>query len=117
MNIEEAVHAHAEWKMKFRGAIAKKAQMDAASIGRDNCCTIGQWLHGEGKARLGAKPEYLRALNTHKAFHQQAGRVATMINAGDYAQAEASMNAGTPYANASNEVAVALIALKKAANL
>ena len=31
MNLDEAVQKHAEWKMKFRGAIAKKDQMDAAT--------------------------------------------------------------------------------------
>jgi methyl-accepting chemotaxis protein len=117
MNLEEAVQKHAEWKLKFRSAISKKEQVDAAMIAKDNCCQVGQWLYGEGKTRWGSKPEFQKALEKHKAFHVQAGKVACLINAGKYAEAEASLGHGTPYASASSEVAVALMALKKAAAL
>lgn len=117
MNLEEAVQRHAEWKVKFRSAISKKEQMDAATIGKDNCCPVGQWLHGEGKTRWGSKPEFQKALDKHKAFHVQAGQVAGLINAGKYSEAEVSLGSGTSYARASSEVGVALIALKKAAGL
>jgi methyl-accepting chemotaxis protein len=117
MNLEDAVQRHAEWKMKFRNAITKKEQMDAATIGKDNCCQVGQWLHTEGKARFGSKPEFQRAFDKHKAFHVQAGKVAGLINAGKYTEAEAALGNGTPYASASSEVGVAFIAFKKAAAL
>lgn len=117
MNLDEAVQKHAEWKMKFRGAIAKKDQMDAATISKDNCCVVGQWLHGEGRNRWGSKPEFQRALDKHRAFHAEAGKVAALINAGNYAQAEAALGGGTSYASASGEVGVALMAFKRAAGL
>lgn len=117
MNLEEAVQKHAEWKLKFRSAISKKEQMDAATIGKDNCCPVGQWLYGEGKTRWSSKPEFQTALDKHKAFHVQAGQVAGLINAGKYAEAEAALGSGTAYASASSEVGVAFIALKKAAAL
>lgn len=117
MNLDEAVQKHAEWKMKFRGAISKKEQMDAATIGKDNCCVVGQWLHGEGKSRWSSKPEFQRALDKHKAFHAEAGKVAALINAGKYTEAESALGNGTTYASASSEVGVALIALKKVAAL
>lgn len=104
-------------KMKFRGAISKKEQMDAATISKDNCCAVGLWLYGEGKSRWGAKPEFQRALDKHKAFHGEAGRVAALINAGRYAEAESALGNGTAYAGASSGVGVALIALKRAAAL
>lgn len=117
MNLEEAVQKHAEWKLKFRSAISKKEQMDAVTIGKDNCCAVGQWLYGEGKIRWGSKPEFQKALDKHKEFHVQAGQVAGLINAGKYAEAEAALGHGTAYARASSEVGAALIALKKAAAL
>lgn len=117
MNLEEAVQKHAEWKLKFRSAISKKEQMDAVTIGKDNCCPVGQWLYGEGKTRWGSKPEFQKALEKHKAFHVQAGQVAGLINAGKYAEAEGALYSGTAYAIASNEVGSALIALKRAAAL
>lgn len=115
MNLEEAVQKHAAWKMTFRGAISKKERLDAQTIGQDNCCTVGQWLHGEGRARWSSRPEFQRALEKHKTFHGEAGKVASMINAGNYAGAEAALSHGTPYSSASSEVGVALIALKKVA--
>ena len=53
MNLDEAVKKHIEWRAKFRLAIVKKEQMDAATISKDNCCEVGKWLHGEGKSRWG----------------------------------------------------------------
>lgn len=117
MNLEEAVQKHAEWKLKFRSAISRKEQMDVATISKDNCCVVGQWLHGEGKTRWGSKPEFQRALDKHRVFHTEAGKVASLINTAKYAEAEAALGNGTPYASASSEVGVALIALKKAAAL
>ncbi|MBS0448556.1 MAG: CZB domain-containing protein [Proteobacteria bacterium] len=117
MNLEEAVQRHAEWKLKFRAAIAKKEQMDAATIGKDNCCVVGVWLYGDGKARWGSRPEFQRAMDKHTAFHSEAGKVASLINAGKYAVAEAALGSGTSYASASGAVGVALIALKKAVAL
>lgn len=49
MDLTQAVAKHAEWKTKFHGAIIKKEQMDAPTIGKDNCCELGKWLHGEAK--------------------------------------------------------------------
>lgn len=113
MNIEEAVQKHAEWKLKFRTAISKQEKLDAATIAKDNCCQLGQWLYSEGKARLGSKPEFQKVIEKHKAFHVEAGKVASLINAGKYAEAEASMGYGTSYASVSNDVGVALMTLKK----
>jgi methyl-accepting chemotaxis protein len=116
MNFEEAVKKHAEWRLKFRIAISKKEQMDAATIGQDNCCQLGQWLYGEGKTRWGSNPAFQKVLDTHKAFHVQAGQIAGLINAGKYTEAEAALG-NDAYTRASNEVGVALLAFKKDAAL
>lgn len=117
MDLEQAVQTHGEWKLKLRMAITKKEPLDAVSLGKDNCCTVGQWLHGEGKARFSAKPEFQNAVDKHKAFHVEAGKVAGLINVGKFAEAEAALGANTPYATASSQVGGALIGLKRAAGL
>jgi hypothetical protein len=117
VNLDEAVQKHAEWKVKFRTAISKKETLDAATIGKDNCCMVGTWLYGEGRTSWGSKPEFQKAMDKHRAFHVQAGKVAGLINSAQYAQAEAALGVGTPYAGASTEVGVALIALKRSAAL
>ena len=117
MNLEESVQKHAEWKLKFRSAISTEQQMDAESIAKDNCCPLGQWLHGDGKSVCGSKPEYQRAVEAHRKFHVEAGKVASLINARRYEEAGKMIGSETAYANASQTVGTALMALKKAAKL
>ena len=53
MNFDEAINKHAAWRMKFRTAMKMKESLDAATIGKDNCCELGKWLYGPGKAEFG----------------------------------------------------------------
>jgi hypothetical protein len=117
MNLESAIGKHAEWKMKFRNAISKQEQLDAASIAKDNCCDLGKWLHGEGKTQYSKLDSYVECVKTHAAFHQEAGKVASAINARKYAEAEAMIDGGTVYAKASSAVGIAVMHLKKEARL
>jgi hypothetical protein len=115
MNFDEAIHKHAEWKLKFRSAISRQEQLDTATIAKDNCCVLGNWLHGDGKLKFGTKPEFKAVLDLHKTFHVEAGKVSQLINSKKYAEAEQALGAGTRYGDASNAVGSALIVLKKAA--
>jgi len=117
MDLDSAVRAHAEWKTKFRSAIAKKEQLDAARIQVDNACPLGQWLHGEARTAHGKLASYGPCVEKHAAFHKEAGRIAAAINAGDFAKAEAMMAGGTTYSNVSSEVGVAIIRLRTEARL
>lgn len=117
MNLEDAVSAHASWKVKFRTAIEKRARLDADSICKDNNCELGKWLHGPGKSSVGQLPEYSKCVNEHANFHVQAGQVATAINKERYSEAANMLAGGTPYDKSSSAVAAALIRLKKAAKL
>jgi hypothetical protein len=115
MNLDDAVQKHTEWKTKLRGAIAKKEKLDAATIAKDNCCELGKWLYGDAKAQFSALASHGECVGKHKQFHIEAGKVASAINAGKYVEAEGMLNAGTPYANASSAVGVAIMRLKKEA--
>ena len=117
MDLDSAIQKHAEWKMKFRSAIAKQESLDVATIAKDNCCDLGKWLHGEGKSQYGSLGSHADCLVQHAKFHVEAGRVAQAINAKKYADAENMMGSGTPYSTASNVVASAIMKLKKEARL
>jgi len=117
LNLDKAISAHADWKMKFRNAIAKQEKLDDATIRVDNACPLGKWLHGEAKAAHGKLASYGNCLKKHAAFHREAGKIAALINAGKYSEAEAMMASGTPYAAASGEVGVAVIGFRKEAKL
>ena len=115
MNLDAAIAAHAQWKTKFRMAITKQETMDAVAIGKDNCCDLGKWLHGEGKLQLGSKPEFLSLLEKHKAFHVEAGKVANAINTKKYTEAERMIDSGSSFSAASSAVGVAVNSVKKVA--
>lgn len=117
MDLEKAIGKHAEWKMKFRNAISKHEAMDAATIAKDNCCELGEWLHGEGKIKYGHLASLGICLQQHATFHSEAGKVASVINAGRYAEAETMLGGGTTYSVASSNVAVAIVHLIKEAIL
>jgi hypothetical protein len=117
MDLSQAVVKHSEWKIKFVKAIAGKEKLDAATIGKDNCCELGKWLHGEAKASYAALAGYRCCVTNHAAFHVEAGKVATTINAGRYDEASAMMGAGKPYAKASSAVGAAIMQLKGEARL
>lgn len=115
MNLDSAIQKHMEWKVKFRTAISKQEQMDAVTIGKDNCCDLGKWLHGEGKTQCSSLASYATVLNKHAMFHVEAGKVASAINAKKYTEAEAMLGGSSPFSAVSGEVGVALMRLKKEA--
>lgn len=117
MDLDQAIGKHTEWKAKFRLAISKKEPMDAKTISKDDCCDLGKWLHGEAKAKLATFASYSECMNKHAEFHVEAGKLARAINAKQYAKAEAMLGTGTPYAEVSSAVVVAIMRLKKEAGL
>ncbi|MEQ1668367.1 MAG: CZB domain-containing protein, partial [Sulfuriferula sp.] len=116
-DLNGAIGAHGEWKSKLRTAILNKEKMDAPTISADNCCGLGKWLYSDGRAQHGKLGQFNQVVAAHAAFHQQAGKIAHMINAGKYAEASKSLDSGTAYANASNNVRSAIMALKRVAGI
>ncbi|MFZ6689665.1 CZB domain-containing protein [Undibacterium sp. SXout11W] len=117
MDLSNAIAKHSEWKTKLRSAVAKQETLDAATISKDHCCDLGKWLHWEAKANFGNMTSYTECIKKHAAFHVEAGKVATSINAKKCAEAEAMLAGGTPYASASSAIGVAILHLKKDAGV
>jgi methyl-accepting chemotaxis protein len=113
MDLSEAMKAHAEWKIKFRHAITKKETLDVATISADNCCALGKWLHGESKIKFGRLKSHADCVARHAYFHKEAGKIARTINEKKFDEAEAMIGANTPFFTASNNVIMAIGALKK----
>lgn len=83
INFDNAIQAHADWKTKLRSVAMNNQQLDAQTIGRNNCCELGKWLHGAGNSRFGGKPSFVDLIAARAAFHIEAGKVAQVINQGD----------------------------------
>jgi hypothetical protein len=113
MDLDKALAAHADWKVKLRVALADGQKLDAEKLASDCQCEFGQWLMGEGRGAHGADPNFKTCVEAHTTFHRCAGAVARSINAGDIAGASAQLEAGTPFSQASGAVAVAVRRLKQ----
>jgi methyl-accepting chemotaxis protein len=117
MNLDTAVQTHALWKTKLRSAISKHEQMDLITLSRDDCCELGIWLHGEGKARFGRHAAHGDCVHKHLDFHAEVTKVAKAVNAQQFTAADAMLNAGTPYAKASSALSVSFMQLRKTAGI
>ncbi|WP_432743769.1 nitrate- and nitrite sensing domain-containing protein [Methylobacter sp. G7] len=113
IDLDKALDKHSEWKVKLRTAISKREEMDAATISRDDCCDFGKWLHHDIKSHLAHEPSYADCVSKHAAFHIEAGRIANMINAKKFGEAEALLGNGSAFVSASTAVGVAIMRLKK----
>ena len=113
MDLGLAIQKHAEWKYKFRAAMTSDEPMDVATISRDDYCEIGKWLHGEAQAKHSKLSSYAKCLSAHAAFHAEAGKIAALINAKKKDQAEKMLAPGSPYAEISKSVGLAIIELKR----
>ncbi|MFZ5486695.1 MAG: methyl-accepting chemotaxis protein [Pseudomonadota bacterium] len=111
VRLDNAIRAHAEWKTKLRTAIQKKEALDADTIGRDDCCELGKWLHGKGRSQYGGRPSFTHLVDEHRHFHQQAGKVAQTINRGAYQEAEQQIASGSAFFEASQRVGRAIVQL------
>lgn len=110
------IQAHAEWKIRFRGAIENAATLNVATIGRDDCCGLGRWLHGQGAKRWGSAPGFTQLLQQHVDFHREAAAIAEAINRSEFASAEALLGADSTFAHASTAVIDSLQALARHVN-
>ena len=117
MDLSEAMKSHAEWNIKFRNAISKHDTVDIAIISADNCCALGMWLHGEGQIKYGGSRSHADCVAKHALFHQEAGKVAQAINEKKYEEAKTMIGPNSPFFIASNNVIVAIGALKRDSDL
>lgn len=115
VDLDQAVEKHVEWKVKFRMAIFQEEPLDAACIGRDDCCELGKWLHGEAEPRFGLLGVYTACVARHRTFHDEAGKIARAINAARYSEATGMLKSSAPFSKASSELGLAIMAFRKEA--
>lgn len=114
MDLNTAIEKHAEWKFKFRNALASNEQMDAAAIAKDTYCDVGKWLHGEAAELYGENPAHAKCLVEHAVFHIEAGKVARAVNARDINEVEEMLSSESAFSEASKRVGISIVELKNA---
>ena len=104
VDFDKVIAAHQQWRVTLRNAVLKNKKLDADTLRRDDCCALGKWLYGGGGRRWGHVPDFKALVQHHKAFHQEAGKVADAINQGAMEKAKAMMESGTPFVEAGHKV-------------
>ena len=112
IDVDAIIDGHRQWKVKLRDAIEQEHAVDVATLTRDDCCALGQWLYGDGQ-RLSSRPSFQMLLQKHAGFHQVAGSVGTLINQRHFAQAEDALAPGTPFSQSTSEVVAVLSGIKR----
>ncbi len=101
MDLDEAVQAHASWKIKLSSYLRKPdGSLKPVDARIENRCALGQWLHGEGR-KFSSLPEYLALLTEHARFHNAAADVIDKANSGKETNQDRALGAGSEYATAS----------------
>ncbi len=104
VDFDKVIAAHQQWRVTLRNAVLKNKKLEADTIRRDDCCALGKWIYGGGGKRWGHEPLFTDLVKHHKAFHQEAGKVADAINASKMDQASRMMENETPFVEAGHNV-------------
>lgn len=113
MNLEEALAQDGELRKKLLAAIAGKYQLDAKAVGKNDVCSLGNWLHGEAERQYPFVKSYRPCVESHSAFHVEVEKVVRQINLGEYEQAQAMLASGTPCTKAFIAMVAAVREFKK----
>lgn len=113
MNFDEAVRAHAEWKLKLSNYLRKPDDsLDATKAGVDNACILGQWLYGEGQ-KFAQLDEYKELIKEHALFHKAVSDIIRRKNKGEDVSQDTVVAANSEFSNRSVAVVSLIMSLKK----
>lgn len=114
MKFVDMINSHARWKAKFKAAIDNKEQLDAAVIAKDNCCELGKWLYDTHSVEeYSHLASYTDCVAVHAQFHQEAARIALLINEALYEEAQKQISHGSHYAKLSTAVSASIRRINK----
>jgi len=75
MDFDQAIIAHARWKIRLKDYIEGKEQLNLETLGKDDQCDLGKWLYADAKkfANLSA---FADLKLKHAKFHTVAAKAA-----------------------------------------
>jgi len=84
LDIDMALAAHQNWKLRLKAYLngSSNEDLSAETICFDDRCDLGQWIYGNGKAKLGRYPGFTALMGHHKMFHYAASNVVALAAAG-----------------------------------
>jgi methyl-accepting chemotaxis protein len=108
VNLDDAIQAHAAWKIKLAVYLKKPdGSLKPAEIGADSRCPLGQWLHGDA-TKYSSLPEYQTLIAEHARFHKAAANIAEQANGGRKLNSDEVLGGGSEFASSSLNVVKAI---------
>ena len=115
MDFDGAIAAHSAWKAKLSAYLRNPDKsLNAANIGLDDQCALGQWLRGEGR-KYSSHPEFSELKKEHANFHLAASDLVRRADLGEKVSEEASLGANSPYVKLSSHVVQLIVKVKQKA--
>ena len=112
MDFNEAIQAHANWKMKLSAYVKKPDRsVNAAVLAQDNACALGKWIYGEG-TKFASLPEFQELKKGHALFHQAAAAIVKRADNGEAVSEEIALGAQSDYNKHSMQVVQLIMKLK-----
>jgi aerotaxis receptor len=100
--------AHLQWKTRLRDALRSGEHFDIDTVRRDDCCKLGQWLHGVGRRRWRTLPAFDELLRGHAQFHREAAAVAQAANQRDAESVDRLLSPGSAFVQATQGCVMAM---------
>lgn len=95
LNMKDAIDAHIAWKARLDAQIAGNSErLEVGRVAGDDACTLGEWLHGEGKKHFGHLPEFADLMREHAQFHIVAGKILMNAHEGKTEEARKALHGG-----------------------
>ncbi len=109
MIFSDAINVHMDWFAKFQAAIelGGSPQLDVETIGLDNVCALGKWLYSEFEG-YSDRESYLQLQFNHASFHQEASKIARLINENNPDAARSMLSSSGAFFRASRRVIMSI---------
>ena len=71
MDIDTLINQHLKWKSQAESLFYESncKTINPTTIGKDNCCDLGKWIHSAGAEFLSSNETFLQLKKSHKEFH------------------------------------------------
>ncbi|MDP9037664.1 MAG: CZB domain-containing protein [Acidobacteriota bacterium] len=116
LNARDAIATHIRWKITLLTAARMQEPLSeraTQSIQQPDECAISRWILSDSTLPVRGTPQFAAVLARHREFHTEMQRIAKLLNAGLYLQAETQLASRTVFEQTSLALAHALMALDR----
>jgi predicted protein tyrosine phosphatase len=112
-HLTHAIAAHAKWKYRLRRAIdSGESEWTVDQVRADDACDFGRWL-GSLSPVMRTSRNAKAVIACHAEFHRTAAHVLELALARRRDEAETAIAAGSPFAETSKRLTLAVMAWQK----